>query len=153
MVASASISKSKANNAYPYVTLLQWLDSQRNTRSGLELARAGIPVFPCKQDKKPNTAHGFKDATTDPTRIKLYFRKPGLLLAMPTGLPSNIDVIDEDPKNGGNLDALGSLPMTTVARTMSGGRHVFFRHRDGVRNTTGLRTGIDVRGEGGYVIL
>jgi hypothetical protein len=72
---------------------------------------------------------------------------------MPTGLPSNIDVIDEDPKNGGNLDALGSLPMTTVARTMSGGRHVFFRHRDGVRNTTGLRTGIDVRGEGGYVIL
>jgi P4 family phage/plasmid primase-like protien len=139
--------------AYSYKSIIEWADSQRNTRTGIELSRSGIPVFPCKQDKTPDTAHGFKDATTDQTRIVYFFRKPDLLIGMPTGLRSNIDVIDEDPKNGGNLNTLGSLPMDVMARTRSGGRHVFFKHRDGVRNTTGLRPGIDVRGEGGYVIL
>jgi putative DNA primase/helicase len=146
-----TVSHLDINNDYQNIT--EWLGSQSNMRTGLELANAGIPVFPCKPDKTPDTAHGFKDATTDANRIKLFFRRPNLLLGMPTGLRSNIDVIDEDPRNGGNLSTLRPLPMKAVARTRSGGRHVFFRHRDGIKNTTGLRTGIDVRGEGGYVVL
>ncbi len=138
---------------YKYNSISEWADSQGNTRTAVRLAESGIPTFPVKQDKTPDTAHGYKDATTNPTRIAYFFRKPGLLLGMPTGLRSNIDVIDEDPKNGGNLADLGSLPMDVVAQTRSGGRHVFFKHRDGIRNTTGLRPGIDVRGEGGYVVL
>jgi hypothetical protein len=146
-----TISLLDINNDYKNIT--EWIGSQHSIRTGLELADASIPVFPCNQDKTPATAHSFNDATTDPNRVKLFFRGPNLLIGMPTGLRSNIDVVDEDPKNGGDLNTLGPLPMKAVARTRSGGRHVFFRHRDGIRNTTGLRPGIDVRGEGGYVVL
>jgi P4 family phage/plasmid primase-like protien len=145
------LSQVKINNDYRNIT--EWLGSQHNIKTGLELADAGIPVFPCNEDKTPATAHGHKDADTNPDRIKLFFRKPNLLIGLPTGLASNIDVLDEDIQNDGNLSTLGEIPMTVVARTRSGGRHVFFRHRDGIRNTTGLRQGIDVRGEGGYVVL
>jgi putative DNA primase/helicase len=138
---------------FKYSSITDWTRAQKTTRTAKELADSGIPVFPCNEDKTPMTAHGFKDATTDRTRIALFFRDPGALIAMPTGLASNISVIDEDPKNGGNLDTLGSIPMTAVARTRSGGRHVFYRHRDGIKNTTNIRPGIDVRGEGGYVVL
>ncbi len=138
---------------FKYSTITDWARSQKTTRTAVELADLDIPVFPCNRDKTPMTPHGFYDATTKTSRIALFFRDPAALIAMPTGLASNIDVIDEDPKNGGNLDTLGPLPMVAVARTKSGGRHVFFKHRDGIKNTTGLRQGIDVRGEGGYVIL
>ena len=104
-----------------YKNITEWLGSQHNKKTGLELADAGIPVFPCNPDKTPATSHGFKDADTNSERIKLFFRRPNLLLGMPTGLGSNIDVIDEDPKNGGDLNTLGSLPMDVVAQTRSGG--------------------------------
>ncbi len=134
---------------FKYISITDWAKAQKTTRTAVELADSGIPVFPCKQDKAPDTAHSFYDATTDPSRIAFFFRKPDALIGMPTGLASNIDVIDEDPRNGGDLDTLGPLPMDVVARTRSGGRHVYFRHRDGVTNTTGLRQGIDVRGKAG----
>ena len=51
----------------------------------LEYAEAGIPVFPCKDgstarkdgkpDRGPITPNGFKDATTNPKRIKVWWRK------------------------------------------------------------------------------
>lgn len=138
---------------FKYTSITDWIRAQKTTKTAVDLADLGIPIFPCKPDKRPMTAHGFYDADTDRDRIAFFFRDPAALIAMPTGLRSNIDVIDEDPKNGGNLDTLGPLPMDVVARTKSGGRHVFFKHRDGIKNTTGLRPGIDVRGEGGYVVL
>ena len=138
---------------FNYTSITDWIRAQKTTRTATELADSGVPVFPCNDLKRPMTQHGHQDASTDPTRIALFFRDPGALIAMPTGLASKIDVIDEDPKNGGNLDTLGSIPMTAVARTRSGGRHVFFKHRDGIRNTTNIRPGIDVRGEGGYMVL
>ena len=33
--------------------------------AALKIAARGKPVFPCNVEKKPITAHGFKDATTD----------------------------------------------------------------------------------------
>ncbi len=120
---------------FKYTNIADWTKAQKTTRTAAELAGSGIPVFPCNPDKTPMTAHGFKDADTDRTRIALFFRDPLALIAMPTGLRSNIDVIDEDPRNGGNLDTLaaarGPMPMDVVARTRSGGRHVFTKHRPG----------------------
>jgi putative DNA primase/helicase len=150
MVAGASIPIDLNND---YKTPTEWLGSQHNIRTGLELADAGIPVFPCNEDKTPATAHGFKDATTNHTRIITFFRPRNRVIGMPTGLASNIDVIDEDSHRGGDLRQAEPIQKKVVARTKSGGRHVFFKHRDGIRNTTDLIPGIDVRGEGGYVIL
>ena len=49
---------------------------------------------------------------------------------------------------------LGDLPATLTARTGSGGKHLFFSvtSGDAIRNRTGMRPGIDVRGNGGYIV-
>lgn len=120
-------------------------------RAALKYAAAGIPVFPCRKDKKPFTAHGFKDATTDPVQIRVWFAKwPTAMVAMPTGEASGYDVVD--------VDKTGALPMrqpkgAPKARTPSGGFHLFFP-ANGLRNSEDKGgTNVDVRGEGGYVIL
>lgn len=82
-------------------------------------------------------------------------------MAVRTGAASGLVVLDVDPGHGGarSLDALvrryGSLPVGPVVRTGSGGLHFFFAHPGyTVRNSAGrLGSGLDVRGDGGYVIV
>lgn len=133
-------------------------------RAAIQYARRGIPVFPCNQSKEPMTNSGFYAATVDDRRIKAWFDVPGPpLIGIPTGQRSGIWALDLDRKNGvdgsDSLDKLtaahGPLPDTPVSLTPSGGMHLLFRFADGchVRNSTGrLGPGIDVRGEGGYII-
>jgi len=81
---------------------------------------------------------------------------------MPTGAANGIVVIDVDVKNNKNgtkaIDELIAreerINVKLAARTPSGGFHLHFRHRDGVRNSADqIGVGVDVRGDGGYVIL
>ena len=61
--------------------------------AALSLAKDGAPVFPCTADATPYTAHGFKDATTDPAIIRQIWTKwPDALLALPTGSASTSTV-------------------------------------------------------------
>ena len=76
-----------------------------------------------------------------------------------TGEISNLIVLDIDPKHGGNssLDRLerqfGQLPETIEAKTGGEGRHLYFAHPGGlIRNRTGLAQGVDLRGDGGYIV-
>ena len=79
--------------------------------------------------------------------------------AVPTGESSGFDAPDVDPRHCGtdSLDQMeaehGSLPDTIEQITGSGGRHILFRHHDGVGNKIALAPGLDVRGEGGYMIV
>ena len=125
-------------------------------------ARSGLPVFPCKRDKKPLTSNGFKDATCDVGQISMWWEdSPQASIGMPTGTTSGRVVIDIDPRHGGDksLEDLqakyGPLPNTLQSKTGGGGRHLFFWCRGAeIRNSAGvLARGLDVRGEGGYVIL
>jgi hypothetical protein len=138
--------------------------SPRLLKAALAYARRGIPVFPCEPGgKAPLTHSGFWDATTDARRIKTWWdRWPYANVGVPTGERSGLLILDIDPRAGGpeSLAALertgGPLPETTKARTGGGGVHVFFRYpaEEGVRNSAGrLGPGLDVRGEGGYVIV
>jgi hypothetical protein len=133
-------------------------------RAALAYARRGIPVFPCEPGgKAPLTYSGFWDATTDPRRIEAWWsRWPGANVGVPTGERSGLLVLDVDPRDGGPQSlaelegAGGPLPETAKARTGGGGMHVFFGYPGGeeVRSSAGrLGTGLDVRGEGGYVVV
>src|SRR5437763_1799333 len=119
----------------------------------------GYAVFSCHQDKNPATLHGFKDATADPELIaKLWRRWPGPLIGVATGAASGISVLDVDIKGD---EARGwwrqneqRLPLTRTYRTRGGGLHLVFRHVPGILCRVGKPVlGIDVRGEGGYVIF
>jgi hypothetical protein len=135
--------------------------------AALAYARRGVPVFPCSPGgKAPLTAGGFWDAATDPARVKAWWsRSSRANVGVPTGRRSGLLVLDVDPDDGG-LESLaslerrdGPLPRTARARTGGGGLHVYFRYSASglgveVRNSASwLGAGLDVRGEGGYVVV
>jgi hypothetical protein len=123
------------------------------------LARnCGYAAFPCKEDKSPATPHGCKDASRNPEQVaQLWRRNLGPLVGIATGKPSGISVLDIDRKHPAAIawwcNHCDRLLPTRTYETRSGGLHCFFRHLDGVRNSgSRLCTGIDTRGDGGYVI-
>ena len=125
-------------------------------------AKLGLPVFPCTAEKKPLDKGGFHTATNDPDAILTAFHRPGAdLIGMPTGIPSGLVVIDVDvrPDRSGMIwldENRECLPETRTHKTRSGGLHLIFRRPEGVviRNSAGrIAPGVDVRGDGGYVIL
>lgn len=145
--------------------------------AALRLARRGFEVLPChapgvggcscrqpdcgSPGKHPRTRRGLHDATTDPAEIGQWWRQwPTANVGVRTGLVSGLVVIDIDPEHGG-LDTMRSLaaehaiPKGLRVRTGSGGWHIYFAHPGGqIRNSAGtaLGPGVDVRGDGGYVI-
>ena len=106
---------------------------------------------------------GLKDATVDPEAIKRWWREmPEANVAIVTGTRSGLLALDVDAGRGGveelaHLEAAhGPLPATPRARTGGGGHHDLFAHpTDGtvVRNSASrLGQGLDLRGEGGYIV-
>lgn len=129
--------------------------------SALKYAEKGIPVFPCQRNKMPFTKHGFKDATTNTDQIDIWWSNyPGASIGMPTGEKSGMWVLDVDGEEGfvslKDLEAKqGSLPDTLQQKTGGGGRHYFFKYngRD-IKNSAGqVAKNLDVRGNGGYVVI
>ena len=133
-------------------------------KAALAYARRGVPVFPCEPGaKRPLTRNGHWDATTDSRVIERWWKRwPSANVGIPTGKKSGVVVLDVDMDDGG-LDSLAKLertgtpiPKTARARTGGGGIHVFFRNPRGtkIRNSAGLLgPGLDVRGDGGYVVV
>jgi len=109
--------------------------------------------------KHPRTEHGLKDATCDPNIIAAWWGQwPDSNLGIVTGSTSGLAVLDVDGEDGERSLAIlqarfGSLPVTLEARTGKG-RHLYFKEPEGgVRNSAGkLGPGLDIRGEGGYVV-
>ncbi len=132
------------------------------TASALWLAEEmRLPVFACGHDKRPVTQHGFHDATRDPAEIRLQFGTPGAaMIGVPTGQGAGFFVVDLDVKNGGQgLEWLAAnqhrLPRTRTHKTRSGGQHLLFQWPEGrtIRNSASrVAPGVDVRGNGGYII-
>ncbi len=122
------------------------------------------PGADCSPGKHPRTDHGLSDATTDPDVIKAWMKQwPNCNWAVTTGAGSGIVVIDVDPKHGG-LDSIKALTDSDVPseawgtdaiqKTPSSGYHLLFKHPGKpVRNKVGLRPGLDVRGDGGYILV
>lgn len=108
---------------------------------------------------------GLKSATRNAALIKAWWGEanaPWANIAVRTGPESGFWVLDVDPQHGGeaSLDSLltrnGRLPETAEAITGGGGRHILFRYPAGRRvgsSTNKLGPGLDIRGEGGYIIV
>jgi hypothetical protein len=82
-------------------------------------------------------------------------RWPEANIAIVTGSVSGVVVLDIDPRHGGkdSLAELGQLPPTVTCLTGGGGEHLFYTHPGRtVKNGANLLPGIDLRGDGGYVI-
>jgi len=130
-------------------------------RAALRFASFGWFVFPCRARKKePATRHGLLDAKRDEQAIEqCWTDNPQLNVAVRTGAESGIVVLDVDGETGwDSLHALedqhGDLPKTASVVTPRGGEHLYFQHpgRE-IRNTTGFPgPGLDIRGDGGYVL-
>jgi putative DNA primase/helicase len=133
--------------------------------AALWYARRGLRVIPTRpaDPKRPLTPHGCRDATGDAEEIERLWRcHPRANVAVATGRASGAFVLDVDTKGlldgRATLDALesvhGALPSTWSTATPSGGLHLWFRQPvRQLRNRVGFAPGLDVRTDGGSVVV
>ncbi len=127
----------------------------------LAYAREGLPVFPIvPRGKRPLVEGGFKAATKDADKIREWWtRWPDANIATPTGAFSGRIVIDLDGEKG--IAAMRKLIEphgkigTLTAKTGGGGLHLHLQHpgRPIKNSASKIAPGVDVRGDGGYIVL
>lgn len=140
--------------------------------AALELVAQGYRVFPChtprhtkagthcscaKADcsnvgKHPRTIKGCLDASGDEQQVREWWSKwPDANIGVATG--GELVVLDVDTRKGGSTVGM-DLPDTRRVVTGSGGEHWYMRG-DGQKTPNSVELvgpGLDVRGEGGYVL-
>lgn len=107
------------------------------------------------------TCHGFYAASTDPARVSaIVAAVPNGQLAVRTGAVSGLLVVDVDPAHGGAASLAGLVARQLVPRTLwvhtgSRGQHLYYRYPGRhmpSRPMPGF-PGIDIKADGGYVVL
>ncbi|MET7397350.1 bifunctional DNA primase/polymerase [Dactylosporangium sp. NPDC005572] len=102
--------------------------------------------------KHPRLQHGLHDATTEPDRIRRWWRRwPDANVGVATG--TRLDVCDIDTNDGlrAILDLLDIVrPAGPLVRS-GYGWHLWFA-ATGLGNRAGLLPGVDWRGRGGYAV-
>lgn len=123
-------------------------------------ALKGWPVHPLN-GKKPIIAGWPTEAPSDLNQVELLLKRyPGANIGVVTGRRSDVLVLDVDKKNGG-LETLAELerrheplPRTLTQKTGGGGLQFFFNMPSiAVKSLTGVFKGIDVRADGGQVVV
>lgn len=134
------------------------------------IEKYGWPVFPCHSvvkgrcscarpncdspGKHPRVRHGANAATTDPAQVEQWHSMwPSANWAT---VPHGAFVIDVDRRQGGfeSIDAWRDrLPETLRVLSGGGGRHLYFSTDVPVANRNNWLPGVDVKTEGGYVLL
>lgn len=143
----------------------------------LEYAGLGLQVLPlyginaagrcacgnpdCKSPgKHPMTRSGVKSASDNAGLITRWWTEaPNANIGIATGSGSGIWVLDIDAKSRGMesydraVAQLGEPGETWIAGTGGGGMHLYYLHPGvQVQNKVAILQGIDVRGDGGYVV-
>lgn len=149
-------------------------------QSTLKLAAKNMPIFPvhgivdgrcsCQRSncsspgKHPIPYNGLKSATSNHAQVRQWWtQNPSANIGLVTGKVSGLVVVDIDPRNGGDESFFdlekqyGPFPRTKEVLTGGGGQHLYFRYPSvGMAcksGKTGLFRGIDIKGDGGYVLV
>ena len=141
--------------------------------AALEYAELGLAVFPVipptgngekSSGKKPYISNWQKEATTDKKQVLEWWTKwPTANIGIATGKKSQgLVVIDLDIDNSKGINGYevlgewqrthGELPETWQSITGRGGYHLFYYDTAPYKNRVGVYEGVDIRGEGGYII-
>lgn len=140
------------------------LDGAGNSKlkEALRLAKVTVFVIAVGADKKPLHKGWPQKATIDEKQIRSWFDvKEVPNIGVITGYKSGVLCLDVDgPEGLASLEALerkhGPLSRDCMAKTPSGGLHLFFKMIIGhdIRNSAGkLGPGLDIRANGGYVVV
>lgn len=145
-------------------------------KKAIEYADRGWKVFPLHTSKKsacscgnpscssaakhPRIKEWQKSCSDKLPQIEDWWKKwPDANIGLATGNASGFFVIDIDPRHGGkeSLQDLvkknGVFPKTLASNTGGGGYHLFFKEPNiRITNRINLLPGIDIRGDGGYVV-
>jgi hypothetical protein len=137
----------------------------------------GVPVFPLNGKIPFAGTRGFYDASNDPDMVAQWWQRwPQANIGVPTGKRSGWIVLDIDGRHNGVASLkrflerarhraaeeqrpFEPLPPTRSAYTGGGGIHMVFALRKDlefpIKNATALGdySGLDLRGEGGYVVV
>ena len=138
-------------------------------------AAKSVPIFPCRakdslgkdgkeyKRKRPHITKWRDRATQDPKTIRQWWKKwPDALVGMPTGRRSGKYAIDLDQyEDESGLQLLKYLPGEVddefdLIQHTKRGAHVIYSYdseRPLGNGTDVFHAGIDVRGEGGYILL
>lgn len=121
-------------------------------------AQNHFKIFPLNvNSKSEQVLKSWKsEATNDLQQVQNWWNhNPLYNIGLKTG--NGLVVIDVDCKNGKNgmeqlKPFLATFPKTKVAKTCNGGYHFYYKVNREVRNSINLMEGIDIRGDGGYVL-
>ena len=134
--------------------------------AALHYAEMGIAVFPLiEKEKKPLTANGFKDASTDPEKIEEWWSvHPNANIGIATGdISGGIVAIDMDIDKDKGKDGYHAflkwcdenflvLPDSWLSITGRGGYHLIYKSLFPVPSKIGWLEDVDIRANGGYIV-
>ncbi len=129
-------------------------------QAAINYARLGFRIFPLKdREKTPRIKSWPNQATTDADKIaKWWSMWPDANIGLATGTKSEVFVVDVDSKNNGDVslatlfDEYGRFPITARQRTGNGEHYLFKCHSPITNRTNAPMKGIDIRGDGGYIV-
>src|SRR5947208_1544715 len=124
----------------------------------LENLKLGFPVFPVEPGGKKPIVKWRPYQRTLPHEQQIqgwWIQWPDANIGMATGQLSRLVVVDCDSEEAIERFVQCHPTAASTRRSRTGrGEHFYFQFEPGIRNLTGLSgEGIDIRGEGGYVIL
>jgi putative DNA primase/helicase len=112
---------------------------------------------PCNDAGKHPRLSGWPERSRNLAEMRQWFRAhPDSGIGLATG--SGLLVVDGDLRNGGVewvMEQVTYCPKTVTSVTGSGGLHLFYSYPAhlNIRNRVNLVPGVDIRANGGYVVL